>query len=53
MLIFPVSLTVMIMAPLGGRVSDRVGSQDPCDGGSYRDLSDHLLFQLHEVGVSD
>lgn len=29
MLIFPVALTVMVMAPLGGRVSDRVGVRVP------------------------
>ncbi len=28
-LIFPVSLTVMVMAPLGGRISDRVGVRIP------------------------
>lgn len=28
-LIFPVSLTVMVMAPLGGRISDRVGVRFP------------------------
>ena len=29
MLIFPVALTVMVMAPLGGRISDRVGVRVP------------------------
>ncbi len=29
MLIFPVALTVMVMAPLGGRLSDRVGVRIP------------------------
>ena len=29
MLIFPVALTVMVMAPIGGRVSDRVGVRGP------------------------
>jgi EmrB/QacA subfamily drug resistance transporter len=29
MLIFPVSLTVMVMAPLGGRISDRMGVRVP------------------------
>jgi EmrB/QacA subfamily drug resistance transporter len=29
MLIFPVALTVMVMAPLGGRLSDRVGIRGP------------------------
>lgn len=29
MLIFPVSLTVMVLAPLGGRVSDRIGVRVP------------------------
>ena len=29
MLIFPVSLTVMVMAPLGGKFSDRVGVRIP------------------------
>ena len=29
MLMFPVSLTVMIMAPVGGRISDRVGVRTP------------------------
>lgn len=28
-LIFPVSLTVMVMAPLGGRISDRMGVRTP------------------------
>jgi EmrB/QacA subfamily drug resistance transporter len=29
MMIFPVALTVMVMAPLGGRISDRVGVRIP------------------------
>jgi MFS family permease len=29
MLIFPLSLTVMVLAPLGGKVSDRVGARIP------------------------
>lgn len=29
MLVFPVSLTVMVMAPIGGRISDRVGVRIP------------------------
>jgi EmrB/QacA subfamily drug resistance transporter len=33
MLVFPVSLTVMVMAPLGGRVSDRVGVRIPATMG--------------------
>jgi MFS family permease len=33
MLIFPVSLTVMVMAPLGGRFSDRVGVRVPATMG--------------------
>ena len=52
MLIFPVSLTVMIMAPLGGS-SPTIWDPNSRDGGFYRDLSDHLLFRLLGVGVSD
>lgn len=33
MLVFPVALTVMIVAPLGGRVSDRVGVRVPATVG--------------------
>jgi EmrB/QacA subfamily drug resistance transporter len=33
MLVFPVSLTVMVMAPLGGRISDRVGVRIPATMG--------------------
>jgi len=33
MLIFPVSLTVMVMAPLGGTFSDRVGVRIPASAG--------------------
>jgi MFS family permease len=29
MLIFPVALTVMVMAPFGGKLSDRVGVRIP------------------------
>ena len=46
MLIFPVSLTVMIMAPLGGRFSDRVGVRIPATLGLMLTSFCHLLFYL-------
>lgn len=33
MLIFPVALTVMVMAPIGGRISDRIGVRVPASIG--------------------
>ena len=53
MLIFPVSLTVMIMAPLGGKFSDRVGIKIPATLGLI--LTSLTIFSFHfvRVGGSD
>ncbi len=44
MLVFPVSLTVMVMAPLGGRVSDRVGVRIPATIGLF--LTSFTVFSF-------
>jgi len=35
MLVFPVALTVMVMAPAGGRISDRIGIRIPATSGLF------------------
>jgi EmrB/QacA subfamily drug resistance transporter len=44
MLVFPVSLTVMVMAPLGGRISDRVGVRVPATIGLF--LTSFIVFSF-------
>ncbi len=44
MLIFPVSLTVMVMAPIGGRISDRVGVRVPATIGLF--LTSFTVFSF-------
>jgi MFS family permease len=53
MLVFPVSLTVMVMAPLGGRVSDRVGVRIPATLGLIIISLTIFSFTLLESHVSD
>ncbi len=53
MLVFPVSLTVMIMAPLGGRVSDKVGIRIPATVGLIIISLTTFSFSFLGVGVSD
>ena len=53
MLIFPVSLTVMIMAPLGGRFSDRVGIRIPATMGLILTALTLFSYTFIRVGVSD
>ena len=52
MLIFPVSLTVMIMAPLGGRFSDRVGIRIPATMGLILTALTLFSYTFIRVGVS-
>lgn len=44
MLVFPVSLTVMVIAPLGGRISDRVGVRIPATIGLF--LTSSTIFSF-------
>ncbi len=44
MLVFPVSLTVMVMAPLGGRISDHVGVRVPATIGLF--LTSFTVFSF-------
>jgi MFS family permease len=53
MLIFPVSLTVMIMAPLGGRFSDRIGIRIPATAGLIVISLTTFSFSFIGVGVND
>jgi len=53
MLIFPVSLTVMVLAPLGGRVSDRVGVRIPATIGLTLTSLTIFSFTLLKSHVSD
>jgi EmrB/QacA subfamily drug resistance transporter len=53
MLVFPVSLTVMVMAPLGGRVSDRVGVRIPATLGLILISLTIFSFTFLESHVSD
>ena len=53
MLIFPVSLTVMIMAPLAGRVSDHIGIRMPATIGLIVISVTTFSFSFIGPGVSD
>ncbi len=53
MLIFPVSFTVMIMAPLGGRISDRVGIRMPATAGLLLISVSIFSFTFMTVDGSD
>ena len=53
MLIFPVSLTVMVMAPFGGRFSDRVGVRIPATIGLALISLALFSFTLLKPGASD
>jgi EmrB/QacA subfamily drug resistance transporter len=53
MLVFPVSLTVMFMAPLGGRFSDRVGVKIPTTIGLLLCSLTIFSFSFLNEGVSD
>jgi multidrug resistance protein len=53
MLIFPVALTVMVMAPIGGRFSDRVGVRIPATIGLTLTSLTVFSFTLLKPGASD
>jgi EmrB/QacA subfamily drug resistance transporter len=53
MLIFPVALTVMVMAPLGGRFSDRVGVRIPATIGLALTSLTIFSFTFLKTGASD
>jgi len=53
MLIFPVALTVMVMAPFGGRFSDRVGVKIPATMGLALTSLTVFSFTLLKPGVND
>jgi EmrB/QacA subfamily drug resistance transporter len=53
MLVFPVPLTVMVMAPLGGRVSDRIGVRIPATFGLILMSLTIFSFTFLESHVSD
>jgi len=53
MLIFPVAISVMVMAPLGGRFSDRVGVRIPATIGLVIISLVIFSFTLLKQGVSD
>jgi EmrB/QacA subfamily drug resistance transporter len=53
MLIFPGALTVMVMAPLGGRFSDRVGVRIPATIGLTVTSLTIFSFTFLKTGVSD
>ena len=53
MLIFPVALTVMVMAPFGGRFSDRVGVRIPATIGLTLISLTVFSFTLLKPGASD
>ena len=53
MLIFPVALTVMVMAPFCGRFSDRVGARIPATIGLTLTSLTVFSFTLLKQGVSD
>jgi len=52
-LIFPVALTVMVMAPLGGRISDRVGVRIPATLGLIITSLAVFSFTFLQKGASD
>jgi len=53
MFVFPVALTIMIMAPLGGRFSDRVGVRIPATIGLIIISLTIFSFTFLKEGVSD
>lgn len=53
MLVFPVALTVLVMAPLGGRFSDRFGVRAPATMGLTLICLTIFSFTLLKPGVSD
>jgi EmrB/QacA subfamily drug resistance transporter len=53
MLIFPVALTVMVMAPLGGKCSDRVGVRIPATIGLTVTSLTIFSFTFLKAGASD
>ena len=53
MLVFPIALTVMVMAPLGGRFSDRFGVRIPATMGLTLTSLTVFSFTLLKPGVSD
>jgi EmrB/QacA subfamily drug resistance transporter len=53
MLVFPVALTVMVMAPLGGRFSDRFGVRVPATMGLALTSLTVFSFTLLKPGVRD
>jgi len=53
MLIFPISLTVMVLAPLGGRVSDRIGVRVPATIGLALNSLTVFSFIFLKGNVSD
>jgi EmrB/QacA subfamily drug resistance transporter len=52
-LIFPVSLTVMVMAPLGGRISDRIGVRIPATTGLVLTSLAVFSFTFLQTGAKD
>ena len=53
MLVFPVALTVMVMAPLGGRFSDRFGVRIPATMGLTLTSLTVFSFTLLKPGVRE
>ena len=53
MLVFPVALTVMVMAPLGGRFSDRVGVRIPATVGLIITSLTIFSFTFLKPGAND
>jgi len=53
MLIFPIPLTVMVLAPLGGRVSDRIGVRVPATIGLALNSLTVFSFIFLKGNVSD
>ena len=53
MMIFPVSLTVMVMAPIGGKLSDRVGVRIPATLGLTLTSFTIFSFSFLKMGVSE
>jgi EmrB/QacA subfamily drug resistance transporter len=53
MLVFPVALTVMVMAPLGGRFSDRFGVRIPATMGLILTSLTIFSFTLLKPGIRD
>jgi EmrB/QacA subfamily drug resistance transporter len=52
-LVFPVALTVMVMAPLGGRISDRAGVRLPATIGLMVMAGTVFSFTLIKVGAGE